>query len=113
MTEAVTTESVDNFTPTEAPAMKQPEYSEEEQAAARFLYLLPYIKKLGNAMGQKSAVRVLHALAEFPLGEGKPKLLNASEKQLFDIFQELMASKSIIIKNTLAQQAKEKESKNV
>lgn len=79
-------------------------FSPEEQAAARFLYLLPYIKKFGNALNQKAVVRVLHALAEFPLSDGKPKLLSAQEAQLFDIFQELLATKSVIVKNVLEKQ---------
>lgn len=83
-------------------------YTEEEQAAARFLYLLPYIKKFGSEMGNKGVVRVLHALAQFPLQEGKPRLKDKQEEQLFNIFQELTASKSTIIKYALEKQKETK-----
>lgn len=86
------------------PESKQ-EYSEEEQAAARFLYLLPYVRKFSKTIGGGGATRVLHALAEFPLGQGKPRLLNQKEKELFDIMQELQASKSVIIKGALEKQS--------
>lgn len=79
-------------------------YTPEEEAAARFLYLLPYVKRIGKNLGGNAVVRVLYALAEFPLGDDKPKLKSKEEKQLFDIFQELMASKSLIIKHALEKQ---------
>ncbi len=84
-----------------------------EEAAAKFTMLLPYVKKIGSAMpSQKGVVRVLHALAEFPLGKEKPKLLTEGERQLFHVMQELQGLKSTVIsdiieKNAMAEKLKQ------
>lgn len=79
-------------------------FTPDEVAAAKFLYLLPYVKKFGNAMGQKAAVRVLHAFCEYPIGDGSVKLQSPQERQLFDICQELLACKTTIVKYALDKQ---------
>lgn len=77
-----------------------------EEAAMKFTKLLPYVKMLGSAMpSQKGIVRVLHALAEFPLGKEKPRLLQEGERQLFHVMQELQGYKSTVIQNILQQNA--------
>ncbi len=77
-----------------------------ELAAMKFTKLLPYVAKLGSAMpSQKGIVRVLHALAEFPLGKDKPRLLNAAERQLFQVLQELQSYKSTVISDIIKKSA--------
>lgn len=79
--------------------------SEVEQAARRFTGLLPYVKKIANAAeGKKSLVRVLHALAEFPLGASVPRLLNDNERQLFQVMSELSAAKTVLLNSFMKQQ---------
>ncbi len=95
--------------PESAPA----EISAAEEAASKFTMLLPYVLKLGSAMpSQKGVVRVMYALAEFPLGASKPRLLTEGERQLFHILQELNGLKSTVIqdimkKNALVEQMKQ------
>lgn len=73
-----------------------------EEAAMKFTKLLPYVIKMGSALdSKKGLVRVMHAIAEFPLGASKPRLLNESERQLFHILQELQGYKSTVISNIL------------
>jgi hypothetical protein len=79
-------------------------FTKEEESAARFLYLLPYIKKFGSAIGAKGMVRVMHALAEFPVGDSLPKFKNKQEEQLFNVFQELTAAKAIVVRYAMDQQ---------
>jgi hypothetical protein len=80
--------------------------SPEEEAAMKFTKLLPYVKKIGASMpSQKGVIRVLHALAEFPLGKEKPKLLTEGERQLFHVMQELNGYKSTVIQSILKQNA--------
>ncbi len=92
-------------TPNETPAAEQAaQPSLAEQAATRFEALLPYVKKIALAAeGKKSLVRVLHALAEFPLGATMPRLLNDNERQLFQIMQELNQYKTAIIQEVIKQ----------
>lgn len=75
-----------------------------EEAAMKFTKLLPYVKKFGAVMSAKGLSRVMHALAEFPLGASKPRLLNDNERQLFHVLQELNGYKSTIIQNIMKQQ---------
>lgn len=82
-----------------------------EEAAKKFTELLPYVKKFGSAMSSNSVVRVLYAMAEFPLGASKPRLLNDPERQLFHILQELNGAKSIVISTILKQQAETEQLK--
>lgn len=85
----------------------------DEEAAMKFTRLLPFVSKLGDALPSKGGlVRVLHAVTEFPLGASKPRLLNDSERQLFQIIMELQGYKSTVVtsilkKNAEAQQAAE------
>jgi len=73
-----------------------------EEAAMTFTKLLPYVRQLGSAMpSQKGVVRVLHALAEFPLGDAKPRLLTEGERQLFHVMMELSGVKSTIIQDLM------------
>lgn len=77
-----------------------------EEAAMRFTQLLPFVSKIAAASSsQKGLVRVLHALAEFPLGKAKPRLLNANERQLFAIMQELNGYKSTVLTSIIKQNA--------
>lgn len=88
--------------PSEAPV----EMSAEEDAAMRFTKLLPYVTKLSSAMGSKGGlVRVMTALAEFPLGGRQPRLLNESERQLFGVMQELNGYKTTVINSFIKKQA--------
>lgn len=81
---------------------------ENEEAAMKFTQLLPFIKKLGNALqSQKGVVRVLHALAEFPLGATKPRLLNDAERQLFQIFMEIQGFKATVVNDIMRKNAEE------
>lgn len=75
-----------------------------EEAAMKFTQLLPFVKKLSQAMNAKGLARVNHAMAEFPLGKDKPHLLNNSERQLFQIMQELNGYKSTVISDIIKKQ---------
>lgn len=87
---------------TEAPITMSP----EEEAAMKFTKLLPYVSKLGDALNSKGgAVRVLTALAEFPLGSTKPRLLNDGERQLFQIMMELQQYKSTVITSIMQRES--------
>lgn len=78
----------------------------EEEAAMKFTKLLPYVSKLGDALPSKGGVvRVLRALAEFPLGGREPRLLNESERQLFHIIMELQGYKSTVVNNIMQKNA--------
>ncbi len=89
------------------------ELPSDEEAAAQFTKLLPFVSKLGDALPSKGGlVRVLFALAEFPLGASKPRLLNDAERQLFQVMMQLQGFKSTVVtsimkKNAEAQQAAE------
>ena len=89
----------------------KPEFTKEEEAAAKFTYLLPFIKRAGSNLSQKAMARVLYALAEFPLGKSiKIEDMNfksPAEKQLFHIFYEINSAKAIIL-----DYAKTEENKN-
>lgn len=92
----------------EQPAIvpEQPAIDPVEEAAMKFTHLLPYVKKLGAAMpSQKGITRVLHALAEFPLGAAKPRLLTEGERQLFHVMQELQGYKATVIQNIIQKNA--------
>jgi hypothetical protein len=90
-----------------------PEMPKEEMAAIKFTQLLPFVTKLGDAMPSKGGlVRVLKAIAEFPLGAAKPRLLNEAERQLFHVIMEIQGYKSTVVtsimqKNAEAQQQAE------
>jgi len=82
------------------------EISPEEEAAMKFTKLLPYVSKLSDAMPSKGGlVRVMSAMAEFPLGARKPRLLNESERQLFAVMQELNGYKSTVLQSFIKKQA--------
>lgn len=83
-----------------------PEIDPIEEAARKFTQLLPFVAKLGNALPSKGGlVRVIHALAEFPLGAKKPRLLNDAERQLFHIMMELQGYKSTVVANIMQKNA--------
>ena len=86
-------------TPVMEPQIEQPvTMSPEEEAAMKFTKLLPYVSKLSDALSSKGGlVRVISALAEFPLGSANPRLLNDGERQLFQVFMELQQYKSTVI----------------
>lgn len=88
--------------PPEAP----PIMSAEEEAAMKFTKLLPYVGKLSDAMQSKGGlVRVMVALAEFPLGATKPRLLSEQERQLFAVMQEIQGYKSTVFSSFVKQSA--------
>lgn len=76
-----------------------------EEAATNFTQLLPYVKKLCANMSAKAQARVHHAMAEFPLGATKPRLIGADEKQLFQVLQHLQGFKSTILQSFIREQA--------
>lgn len=85
----------------------------EEEAAMKFTKLLPYVSKLGDAMSSKGGlVRVMKALAEFPLGSTTPRLLNDPERQLFQIMMELQGYKSTVITSIMQKEAELKKAQN-
>lgn len=75
-----------------------------EEAAMKFTQLLPYVRKLCATMSAKAQARVHYAMAEFPLGATKPRLLDDDERQLFHILQQLNGFKSTVIQSILQQQ---------
>lgn len=79
----------------------------DEEAAMKFTKLLPFVGKLGDALPSKGGlVRVLRAVAEFPLGATKPRLLNDAERQLFQIMMELNGYKSTVITSIMEKNVK-------
>jgi hypothetical protein len=70
-----------------------------ESAAMQFTNLLPYVKKFSATTSTKGLARVLHAVAEFPLGNDKPRLLNENERMLFSIMQEIQQHKSVLLQS--------------
>ena len=76
-----------------------PKFSPEvEEASEKFTRALPVFKTLVNSTkSRKSLVRVLKAIAEFPLGENYPKFADKFETELFAIFQELSANKQVVL----------------
>lgn len=92
--------------PTESAAPVVAEMDPAEEAAMKFTKLLPFISKLATALPSKGgAVRVLHALAEFPLGATKPRFLNAAERQLFQVMMELQGYKSTVVTSIMKKNA--------
>jgi|SRR5665213_3505506 len=94
--------SVPEGSPPEAPVTM----SADEEAAMKFTKLLPYVSKLAGAMPSKGGVvRVMTAIAEFPLGGRQPRLLNEAERQLFAVIQELQGYKSTVIASFIKKQS--------
>ncbi len=88
-----------------APPAEVPKLDPVEDAAMRFTTLLPYIKKFAHAAeGKRSLIRVMYALAEFPLGKGPPRLLSQNERQLFQVMTELSQYKSTILTSIIKNQ---------
>lgn len=88
--------------PSDAPVQMDP----AEEAAMKYTKLLPYITKLSSAMPSKGGlVRVITAMAEFPIGGRQPRLLNDAERQLFMIMQELNGYKSTVIQSFIKKQS--------
>ncbi len=73
-------------------------FKPEEEAAARYTYLLPVAKRLAGSMSAKGMARVVMALAEFPLQTTpKPRLIGKDENQLFQVIFELNVAKGMIL----------------
>lgn len=86
---------------------------EVEQASEAFTKGLKIFKIIiKNTKSRKSLVRVLSAVAEFPLGEKMPRLLDDNEKRLFGIFQELVQNKSTVLTHFLHERLKKGEAKD-
>lgn len=86
---------------------------EVETASENFTKVLPMFKTLvKNTDSRKSLIRVINALAEFPLGAGYPKLLNENEKRLFSLFQEMTTYKSTILTGFLQAEITNDEGEN-
>lgn len=98
--------TIDEVTTIEAlkKAAETATYTQEEKALGTFLYLLPNVKKFMSKMGGNAIERVVFALAEFPLHEGKPKLKGKDEEDLFNLLQEITAAKAIILRYALEEQ---------
>jgi hypothetical protein len=78
----------------------------DEEAAMKFTKLLPFVTKLGDALQSKGGlVRVLRAVAEFPIGGREPRLLNDGERQLFHIMMELNGYKSTVVNSIMKKNA--------
>lgn len=95
-------------------------FTPEEDAAARFSYLLPFVRRSGKNMSAKAMTRVIHALAEFPLGNSidinEMGFRSKQEKQLFTVMYEINAAKHTVlnyIKDEQAKLKKEKEESHV
>jgi hypothetical protein len=81
-----------------------------EEASSSYTNLLPYVKKLGNALsGQKSLTRVLYAFMAYPLQTNEPRLLNQAEKQMFQLLQDLAASKAFLMNFYAAEMMEQKQ----
>jgi hypothetical protein len=65
---------------------------------------------LGNALsGQKSLTRVLYAFMAYPLQTNEPRLLNQAEKQMFQLLQDLAASKAFLMNFYAAEMMEQKQ----
>ena len=85
----------------------------EEEAAMKFTKLLPFVTRLGDALPSKGGlVRVLRALAEFPLGGREPRLLNDAERQLFHIMMELNGYKTTVVNSIVKKNAELEQMKS-
>lgn len=92
--------------PVVEPQGEQAAMDPAEEAAMKFTKMMPFVSKLANALPSKGGlIRVVHAMAEFPLGASKPRLLNDAERQLFHVLQELNGYKSTVIQNILTKNA--------
>lgn len=90
----------------EGPQVESVTMPADEEAAMKFTRLLPYVRRLGDALPSKGGlVRVLHAMAEFPLGSAKPRLLNEQERQLFQVMMELQGYKSTVVTSIIQKNA--------
>lgn len=84
------------------------QFKPEEEAAAKYTYLLPIARRLSTNMSAKSMARVVMALAEYPLQQTeKPRLRSKEEQQLFQVVFEINAAKG-----TILQYAREQAMKN-
>lgn len=99
-------------TPESKPEEKQRTHEEvAEEAAIAYQGMLPFVKKLGNALsGQKSVVRVLYAFMANGLETNNPKLLNRAEKQFFQLLQDIAASKAYLMNKYAADLMEQKMS---
>lgn len=90
---------------TVAPETPAVEIPAEEEAAMKYTKLLPFATKLANALPSKGAVvRIVTAMAEFPIGGRQPRLLSEAERQLFAVLQELNGYKSVVLQSFIQNQ---------
>jgi hypothetical protein len=86
------------------------QFSKAEEAAAKFTYLLPVLKKALGSLSAKAAARVVYRLSEFPFGNSikleDMGFRSKAEKQLFHIVYELNDCKRIMMQH-LQEQEKE------
>lgn len=89
----------------ETPATTSVEIPAAEEAAMKYTKLLPFATKLANALPSKGAVvRIVTAMAEFPIGGRQPRLLSEAERQLFAVLQELNGYKSKVLQSFIEKQ---------
>jgi hypothetical protein len=85
-------------------------FTPAEEAAARFTYLLPFLKRMAGSMSSKGMARVIHRLAEFPLGDAvhidKMGFRTKEEKKLFEVFYNINECKNTILKSMKEDQIK-------
>jgi hypothetical protein len=90
----------------EAAPVEQAPLPPDEEAAMKYTKLLPFVGKLADALPSKGGVvRVMVAIAEFPIGGRQPRLLNEAERQLFAVMQELQGYKSTVIQSFIKKQS--------
>lgn len=108
-------EAVEEAAPTsEETVKKEVEVDEEESAARFFHYMMPTFRNMVKSSESKGTlVRVLTALAEFPLGDKKPRFLDEKEKMLFDMFIQLSGAKQVLMEMVLKKRLLTKQGEKV
>lgn len=96
-------------TTTVTPDKKTP--APEDVAARDFESQLPSFKNLSVGMSNKALRRVLNALVEFPLQEGKVKLTGQKEELLFSIGLHLIDCKMTMFQAVLLERIKTEQEK--
>lgn len=80
-----------------------------EEAANSYKALLPFVKKLGNSLGQKAAIRVFYAFMANGLETSEPRLLSQAERQYYSLLQDIAASKAYLMNYYAAEMMEQKQ----
>lgn len=83
----------------------------EDVAAESFQKNLPVFKNYASGLSNKALRRVLNALVEFPLQEGKLKFGDAKEQQAFTIGLHLIDCKITMISAVVKEELTSEEKK--